>query len=65
MVEDLTINFAERRVTVGGRPVALSATEYKLLYEMATHAAPVLTHDQILPRVWGRPTRGPRSSCGP
>ena len=53
VVEDLTINFAERRVTVGGRPVALSATEYKLLYEMATHAGLVLTHDQILQRIWG------------
>jgi two-component system KDP operon response regulator KdpE len=33
--------------------VALSATEYKLLYELATNAGRVLTHDQILKRVWG------------
>jgi PAS domain S-box-containing protein len=50
---DLTVEFVERRVTVGGRPVSLSATEYKLLYELATHAGQVLTHDQILHRVWG------------
>ncbi len=50
---DLTINFVERRVTVSGQPVSLSATEYKLLYELASHAGQVLTHDQILHRVWG------------
>ena len=31
----------------------LSATEYKVLYELATNAGRVLTHDQILHRVWG------------
>jgi PAS domain S-box-containing protein len=53
MLEDLTINFAEREVTLAGQPVSLSATEYKLLYELATHAGRVLTYDQILQRVWG------------
>ena len=53
VLDDLTINFAERNVTVGGRTVSLSATEYKLLYELAIHAGRVLTHDQILQRVWG------------
>ncbi len=50
---DLMISFSERRVTVGGQVVSLSATEYKLLYELATNAGRVLTHDQILQRVWG------------
>ena len=53
VLEDLTINFAEREVTLAGEPVSLSATEYKLLYELATHAGRVLTYDQILQRVWG------------
>ncbi|MEE9198827.1 MAG: ATP-binding protein, partial [Dehalococcoidia bacterium] len=52
-LEDLSVNFAERTVAVGGQPVSLSATEYKLLYELATNAGRVLTHDQILHRVWG------------
>ncbi len=52
-LEDLAINFAERRVSAAGRVVSLSATEYKLLYELATHAGRVLTHQQILQRVWG------------
>jgi two-component system KDP operon response regulator KdpE len=50
---DLTLNFVRRQVTVKGQPVALSATEYKILYELASHAGMVLTHGQILQRVWG------------
>ena len=53
VLDDLSINFAERRVAVGGTPVSLSATEYKVLYELATHAGLVLTHYQLLQRVWG------------
>ena len=53
VLEDLTMDFAARHVTVGGESVSLSATEYKLLYELATNAGRVLTHDQILHRVWG------------
>jgi PAS domain S-box-containing protein len=50
---DLTISFAERRVTVAGKGVSLSATEYKILYELAINAGRVLTHDQMLQHVWG------------
>ncbi len=50
---DLTIDYAERHVTVRDRTVALTATEYKLLFELATHAGQVLTQDRILQRVWG------------
>ncbi|MFQ6026714.1 MAG: ATP-binding protein [Dehalococcoidia bacterium] len=52
-LEDLRIDFTERRVIVGAETVSLSATEYKVLYELATHSGLVLTHDQILHRVWG------------
>jgi PAS domain S-box-containing protein len=55
---DLSIDFAERSVTVAGRPVRLSATEYKLLYELATHGGRVLTHDQLLQRAWGEEYSG-------
>ena len=55
---ELTVNFAERRVTVGGRPISLSTTEYKVLYELDTHAGMVLTHDQMLQKVWGQDYQG-------
>jgi PAS domain S-box-containing protein len=53
VLKDLSVNFAQRQVTMAGQPVSLSATEYKLLYELVSHAGMVLTHDQILQRVWG------------
>ncbi len=50
---DLAINFTTRRVTVAGNPVQLTATEFNLLGELALHADRVLTHDQLLQRIWG------------
>ena len=49
----LTIDYAERMVTLAGRPVELRAKEYQLLYELSTNAGRVLTHDQLLRRIWG------------
>ena len=54
LLGDLTINYAERIVTVAGRPVRLTATEYKLLYELSVNAGRVLTHHHLLQRVWGQ-----------
>ncbi len=51
--DGLNIDYARRRVTLAGRPVELTATEYALLYELSVHAGRVLTHDMLLQRVWG------------
>ena len=59
-VGDLAIDYADLSVTVSGRPVGLSATEYKLLFELSTNAGRVLTRDQILRRVWGLEYSGER-----
>ena len=45
-------------MTVGGSPVHLTATEYKVLFELSTNAGRVLTHEQILQRVWGEEYSG-------
>jgi two-component system KDP operon response regulator KdpE len=50
---DLTINFAERWVTVVGSEVRLTPTEYSLLQELALNAGKVLTHTHLLRKVWG------------
>ena len=50
---DLTIDYANRRVTVASQPVQLTATEYKLLFELSLNAGQVLTHDELLRKVWG------------
>ena len=53
LLGDLSIDYAERRVSVAGRQVQLTATEYALLYELSVNIGRVLTHDQLLQRVWG------------
>ncbi|MDE2717349.1 MAG: response regulator [Chloroflexota bacterium] len=50
---NLTIDYMEHGVTLSDRPVHLTATEYKLLFELSVNSGRVLTHDQILQRVWG------------
>ncbi len=51
--KDLVIDLASRHVTVGGKEVKLSKTEYELLRLLARHAGKVLTHRQILREIWG------------
>ena len=50
---DLTLNYLERRVSVAGRTVQLTATEYGLLVELSLSPGRVATHDQLLRQVWG------------
>ena len=50
---DLSIDYAGRRVWLTGSPVALTPTEYGLLYELSIHAGRVMTHDHLLQRIWG------------
>ena len=54
---DLTIDYAQRRVTVAGRPVELTYTEYRMLVELSVNAGRALTHVHLLQRVWG-PDKG-------
>ena len=49
---DLAIDHARRRVTVGGNPVDLTATEYALLRQLALGAGRVVTHETLLRRIW-------------
>ncbi len=55
---DLAIDYARREVTLAGRPVQLTATEYKLLSELSVNAGRILTHAQLLERVWGQDYSG-------
>ena len=55
---DLTIDYANRRVTVASRPVDLTAAEYKLLFELSLNDGRVLSHDHLLRRVWGQAHSG-------
>jgi len=50
---DLEINFAQRKVTIAGKEVKLTPTEYSLLQEFVLNAGKVLTHTHLLNKVWG------------
>ena len=49
----LGIDFTAHTVTVKGKEVKLTATEYALLKILAQHAGKVVTHKQLLRDVWG------------
>ena len=53
VLDELTVNYAARRVTVAGCPVRLTATEYRLLWELSKNAGQLFTHARLLRRVWG------------
>ena len=49
---ELAIRYEERRVTVAGRPVELTATEYELLRVLSLNAGRVVAYDALLRQVW-------------
>jgi two-component system phosphate regulon response regulator PhoB len=49
----LTIDPARHQVLVEGRPVELTATEFKLLHHLAATAGRVQTREALLDKVWG------------
>ena len=50
---DLAMNFDSHEVTLAGQRVALTPTEYNLLYLLVRNAGRVLPVETLLARVWG------------
>jgi two-component system KDP operon response regulator KdpE len=50
---DLAVDVERRLVTVGGREIKLTPTEYALLRAFITHPDKVLTRRMLLQEVWG------------
>ena len=48
----LAIDYARRRVAVGGRAVALTATEYEILRILSVNAGRVVTFESLLRQAW-------------
>ena len=55
---DLSIDYDRRLVTVAGREVRLTPTEYELLRILSINAGRVTTHDTLLRQVWGNGSDG-------
>ena len=51
---ELTVDYASRQVSVSGRPVRLTPTEYSLLFHLTRNAGRILPHQTLLAKVWGR-----------
>jgi two-component system KDP operon response regulator KdpE len=49
----LKLDFDRREIWVDGKLVKLRPTEYRLLYHLVQNAGWVITHDQLLTKVWG------------
>jgi len=54
---NLRIDILRRQVTLDGKTVHLTPIEYGLLLELARNPDSILTHDDLLGRVWGKEYR--------
>ncbi len=51
--ERLKIDFDRREIWLEGKTVKLRPTEYRLLFHLVQNAGWVVSHDQLLAKVWG------------
>ena len=58
LLGDLAIHYEHRRVTVAGRPVPLTVTEYELLRVLSLSAGRVVPYEALLRQVWGTRAAG-------
>jgi DNA-binding response OmpR family regulator len=49
----ITVDFSNNEVTVDGRPVRLTSTESRLLQMLIRNEGRLVTHENLLTRVWG------------
>ena len=50
----LTIDYEQRRVAVGDRPIELTRTEYEILRVLSLNAGRIVTYETLLRQVWGK-----------
>ena len=58
VLKDLEIHYDTRTVTVSGKPIELTQTEYNIVTCLSTHAGKVLTYAAIIQAVWGYSDHG-------
>ena len=54
LLGDLAIDYDRHQVHLAGRPVDLTATEYRLLCELSANEGRILTYEELMRRVWGK-----------
>ena len=58
LLADLAIDYERRQVSVAGKPVHLTVTEYELLRLLSVNAGRALSYDTLLRQVWGKREQG-------
>jgi two-component system KDP operon response regulator KdpE len=58
IIGELLIDLEARRVFIGETDLHLTRTEYAILAELAHHLDSIVTHDELIARVWGPEYRG-------
>ena len=53
VLEDLIIDYDRRQVSVAGKVVHLTQTEYNILFYLSQHPGKVMTYSAIIRSVWG------------
>lgn len=56
----LWVDFVRNEVKVDGEPVKFTSTEYKLLYHLIRNEGRLLTHENLLTKIWGEEYREAR-----
>jgi two-component system KDP operon response regulator KdpE len=59
--EDLDVDWRSRQVYIGGKRVRLSPTEFRLLSCLIKNRGWIVTHEEILRKVWGPQYVGDKS----
>lgn len=57
-LDDLTIDYDVRRVSIRGEEVKLTQTEYNIVALLSEHCGKVMTYSAIIKGVWGYPDAG-------
>jgi two-component system KDP operon response regulator KdpE len=60
--DDLEVDLARREVRLNGEPIALTATEFRVLACLVRHRGQVISHDRLQSEVWGRARTNRQSS---
>jgi DNA-binding response OmpR family regulator len=58
--DKLAVDFASNEVTVDSKPIKLTSTETKLLYYLVRNEGRLLSHENLLTKVWGDEYRDAR-----
>lgn len=57
-LHDLIIDYDRRQVTIGGKEIRLTQTEYNILALLSVHTGKVLTYAVIIREIWGTADSG-------